>query len=101
MKNKSLEDEMNQKELVGAVAEQCDMPKTQVKEVMDTMLECIQETLVDGDSVQFIGFGTFGITERAARQGRNPSTGKAMKIAASKGVKFKVGAKLKDAVKNS
>ncbi len=92
---------MNQKELVGIVAEECDMPKASVKDVVNTTIAVIQGALVDGDSVQFIGFGTFSITERAARQGRNPSTGKAMKIAASKGVKFKVGAKLKEAVKTS
>ncbi len=92
---------MNQKDLVAAIAEECDMSKSTVKTVINSALELIQESLVDGESVQFIGFGTFGITERAARDGRNPATGKPMKIAASKGVKFKVGAKLKQAVKES
>lgn len=91
---------MNQKDLVNLVAEECDMSKADVKEIISATLTGIQEALAEGDSVQFIGFGTFSVTERAARAGRNPQTGKAMQIAASKGVKFKVGAKLKDAVKN-
>ncbi len=92
---------MNQKELVTAVAAECDMTKSDVKEVVNATISIIQKALVDGEDVQFIGFGTFKITERAARKGRNPQTGKPLDIAASKGVRFQVGAKLKDAVKNS
>ena len=92
---------MKQTELVKVVAEECEMPQTEVKKVINATLAAIQETLVDGDPVQFVGFGTFDIVKRAARKGRNPATNKEIQIPASKGVKFKVGATLKAAVKGS
>ena len=91
---------MNQKEIISAVAEQTGQTKADVKEGLLATLDVIQELLVDGDIAQFPGFGTFSTVERAARKGRNPQTGKALDIAASTGVKFKVGATFKNAVKN-
>ena len=85
--------------MIEAVANQCEMTKTQAKEVVLTILDTIEEELVEGNEVQFPGFGTFKTVERAARKGRNPATGKAMDFPASTGVKFKVGAALKRAVK--
>lgn len=90
---------MNQNDFISAVAERTERTKTDVKEIVLESLATIQDVLVEGESIQFPGFGTFTTVERAARNGRNPSTGKAIKIAASTGVKFKVGATLKTAVK--
>jgi len=92
---------MNKKELIEAVADMNDMTKSDVKEVLDATLETIQEALEEGETVEFIGFGKFHVTERKARDGRNPSTGAKIKIAASHGVRFKVGATLKAAVKEA
>jgi DNA-binding protein HU-beta len=92
---------MNRKELIRAIAEDTDETIMTVSTIVDAMVATITETLEEGDSVQLIGFGTFSVTKRKARKGHNPATGESIDIAASKGVKFKVGAKLKDAVKNS
>ena len=62
------------------------------------LMAAVQSSLVKGDNVQLIGFGTFAVEQRAARIGRNPATGKELKIPAKKVAKFKVGSKLKDAV---
>ena len=75
---------MNKTELVAAVAEQADISK--------------KEEMKKGEKVQLVGFGTFEVSERAAREGRNPQTGKTMKIEACKAPKFKAGKALKDAV---
>ncbi|RLI66883.1 MAG: DNA-binding protein HU [Candidatus Asgardarchaeum californiense] len=90
---------MKQKEFIEVVAQDCDMSKSRVKLVLLTMLDTITETLLEGESVQFPGFGTFTTVERAAREGRNPATGEAMTFPASTGVKFKVGAALKRTIK--
>jgi len=66
---------------------------------LDAMLDAIKDALVQGDSVTLVGFGTFKVSDRAARIGRNPQTGKELAIPASKSVKFSVGKILKDAVK--
>ena len=92
---------MTQKELIAIVANQCELPKTQAKEVVLTILDTIEEELVDGGVVQFPGFGTFKTVERAARKGCNPATGEAMDFPASTSPKFKAGAALRRAVKGN
>lgn len=89
---------MNKTELIDALAAKCDLSKASAGRAVDGLMEIITETLVKGDTVSLIGFGTFGVGERAARTGRNPKTGAALKIAASKSPKFSAGAKLKAAV---
>lgn len=89
---------MNKSELIEAVAAKTDTSKAKTGEVLDALMEAIKGGLANGDGVQLIGFGTFAVTERAAREGRNPATGKALKIEAKKTVKFKVGKAMADAV---
>lgn len=89
---------MNKTELIDALAAKCDLSKAAAGRAVDGLMEIITETLVKGDTVSLIGFGTFGVGQRAARTGRNPKTGAALKIAASKTPKFSAGAKLKAAV---
>ena len=74
------------------------LTKKQTAEVLDAAFAFITDTLAGGERVQIAGFGTFNISERAERQGRNPQTGEAMTIPASKGVRFKAGKNLKDSV---
>lgn len=90
---------MNKTEFIAAVAKAAGASKVAVATILATEIEVIEKTLKKGDSVQLIGFGTFGVAKRAARTGRNPATGKAIKIAASKTPKFKAGNALKKAVK--
>lgn len=90
---------MNKSELIDAVATKTGLTKKDAGAALDATLASITDALSKGDSVQLIGFGTFSTTKRAAREGRNPSTGATMKIAASTVAKFKIGAKLKEAVK--
>ena len=89
---------MNKVELVAHIAETADLSKAAAARTLDAIIETITESLVDGEDVTLIGFGTFKISERAARDGRNPRTGEAIKIAASKVPSFKAGKALKDAV---
>lgn len=89
---------MNKAELIEAVAAKTGNSKAKSGEVLDALLSTIKDSLTNGDGVQLIGFGTFAVTERAARDGRNPATGKTIKIAAKKTVKFKVGKMVADAV---
>lgn len=89
---------MNKKELVKAVAEKAEMTQKLAGEVVDAVLETITDELVDGGEVSLTGFGKFSVTERAEREGRNPSTGEPMMIPASNSVKFKASSNLKDAV---
>jgi len=89
---------MNKGELIDAVAKITQHSKSQTGEMFDAFMAVVQNALLSGDNVQMIGFGTFAVEERAARTGRNPATGKELKIPAKKVVKFKVGTKLKDAV---
>ena len=88
---------MNKTELIDAVAEKANASKAAAGAIIGAALEAITEAVAKGDSVQFIGFGTFSVQERAARTGRNPQTGKEMKIAAKKVVRFKAGAALTSA----
>ena len=89
---------MNKTELVAAVANDAGLTQQQAKDAVDAVVGNIQKTLKGGDSVSLVGFGTFSVTKRAARTGRNPQTGKEIKIAAAKLPKFKAGKGFKDAV---
>lgn len=89
---------MNKSDLVEKMAKDCDISKAVAEKALNSVMEAIMEAMSAGDKVTLIGFGTFSVAERAAREGRNPQSGKAIKIAAKKVVKFKVGSKLADAV---
>lgn len=89
---------MNKVDLVSAVAKQAELSKKDAGLAVEAVFDTISEALEKGDKVQLIGFGTFDVSERAAREGRNPRTGETMKIAASKAPRFKAGKALKDRV---
>ena len=89
---------MNKTELVAAVAEQADISKKDAEKVLKAFVDVVTEEMKKGEKVQLVGFGTFEVRERAAREGRNPQTGKTMKIEACKAPKFKAGKALKDSV---
>ena len=86
---------MNKLELVDHVAGAADLTKVKAAEALDAVLEGIEKTLKKGEEVRLVGFGTFSVRERAAGKGRNPATGKEIKIAASRNARFKPGAALK------
>ena len=85
---------MNKSDLIDAIARKANASKAATAVLLNATMEAIAEALVKGDNVQLIGFGTFSVSERAARTGRNPQTGKEMKIAAKKVARFKAGAAL-------
>lgn len=85
---------MNKAELIDAIAAKANASKAATAAVLAATLESIAEAMAKGDSVQLIGFGTFSVNQRAARTGRNPQTGKEMKIEAKKVAHFKAGAAL-------
>ena len=89
---------MNKTELVAAVAKKSELSKKNVEAVLKAFTEVVEEELQSGGKVQLVGFGTFEVSERAERIGRNPKTGEEMIIAASKAPKFKAGKALKDAI---
>ena len=89
---------MNKTELVAAVAEQADISKKDAEKALKAFVDVVTEEMKKGEKVQLVGFGTFEVSERAAREGRNPQTGKTMKIEACKAPKFKAGKAFKDAV---
>ena len=89
---------MKKVDLVSAVAKQAELSKKDAGLAVEAVFDAISEALEKGDKVQLIGFGTFDVSERAAREGRNPRTGETMKIAASKAPRFKAGKALKDRV---
>ncbi|MCL2420898.1 MAG: HU family DNA-binding protein [Defluviitaleaceae bacterium] len=89
---------MNKTELISAMVAKSGLTKKDTEKVLKAFEEAVTETLVAGGKVQLVGFGTFDVAERAAREGRNPQTGEPMKIAASKAPRFKVGKALRDAV---
>lgn len=89
---------MNKTELIAAVAEKAELSKKDAEKAIKAFTEVISDELVKGEKIQLVGFGTFEVSERAAREGRNPQTGETMKIAASKAPKFKAGKALKDMV---
>ena len=89
---------MNRAELIAAIAESANMTKIDTEAVLKAFTEVVTEELKNGGKVQLVGFGTFEVSERTAREGRNPKTGETMTIEASKAPKFKAGKALKDAV---
>ncbi len=89
---------MNKAELIEAIADAADLTKADAGRALDGLVNAITNALRDGDTVSLVGFGSFLVKERAARQGRNPQTGNAITIAAAKIPSFKAGKALKDAV---
>lgn len=89
---------MNKTELVAAIAEKTELSKKDAEKALKAFIDVVTEELTKGEKIQLVGFGTFEVSERAAREGRNPQTGETMKIAASKSPKFKAGKALKDVV---
>ncbi|MCR4897298.1 MAG: HU family DNA-binding protein [Lachnospiraceae bacterium] len=89
---------MNKTELVAAIAESANISKKDAEKAVKAFTEVVTKALKKGDKVQLVGFGTFEVVKRAAREGRNPQTGKTMKIKASKAPKFKAGKALKDSL---
>jgi DNA-binding protein HU-beta len=89
---------MNKTELIDAIATDCDLSKAMAQRALESVLSNVIGAVVNGDSVQLIGFGAFAAGSRAARTGRNPRTGEEIKIAAAKTVKFSAGKAFKDAV---
>lgn len=89
---------MNKTELITAIAESADISKKDSEKALKAFVDVVTEELKKGEKVQLVGFGTFEVSERAAREGRNPQTGKTMKIEACKAPRFKAGKALKDAV---
>ena len=89
---------MTKAELVEAIAAKSGLTKADSSRALDAFQEVVAETLKKGDKITLTGFGSFKVSERAAREGRNPRTGLPVKIAARKSVSFKAGSKLKDSV---
>ena len=89
---------MKKVELVEAVAEAAGLTKADATRAIDATFTVITDALVKGDKVPLVGFGTFSVSKRAAREGRNPKTGETVQIAARNAVSFKAGSALKDAV---
>ena len=89
---------MNKNELVAAIAKEADLSKKDAENALNAFVDVTTKELKKGEKVQLVGFGTFEVSKRAAREGRNPQTGATMKIKASKAPKFKAGKALKDAV---
>ena len=87
---------MNKVELVEAIATKAGITKKDAEAALKAFIDTVEGALKKGDKVQLVGFGTFEVSKRAAREGRNPQTGAAMKIPASKAPKFKAGKALKD-----
>jgi DNA-binding protein HU-beta len=89
---------MNKTELVAAMAAKADLSKKDAEAALKAFTDVVAEQLKKGQKVQLVGFGTFEVSKRSARSGRNPRTGETMKIKASKAPKFKAGKALKDVV---
>ena len=85
---------MNKAELVAQVAEETGITKTQANAALDSFIDTVTKTLKKGDKVTLVGFGTFSVSKRQARTGRNPQTGEAIKIKAKKVARFKAGKEL-------
>ena len=92
---------MNRTELVAAMAEKTQLSKKDADLALKAFIDVVSEEMQKGEKVQLVGFGTFEVSERAAREGRNPQTGETMTISASKSPKFKAGKALKDLVNAS
>ena len=89
---------MNKSELINHIADEADISKAAATRALDAVISAITSTLKKGGTVALIGFGTFSVSKRKAREGRNPKTGEAIKIAARKAPKFSAGKGLKDAL---
>jgi DNA-binding protein HU-beta len=89
---------MNKAELIDAIANESGLSKADAKRALDGFVTATTKALKKGDRVALVGFGSFGVSKRAARKGRNPQTGKEIKIAAKKVARFKAGAELAKAV---
>ena len=89
---------MNRTELIAAMAEKTELSKKDAEKALKAFTDVVAEELKKGEKIQLVGFGTFEVSERAAREGRNPRSGETMTIAASKSPKFKAGKALKDLV---
>ena len=87
---------MNKADLVAAIAERTEVSKKDAEKALKAFVDVVTEELKKGEKIQLVGFGTFEVSERAAREGRNPANGEPMQIAASKAPKFKAGKALKD-----
>ena len=87
---------MNKTELIAAVADNAELSKKDAEKALKAFVDVVTSELKKGEKVQLVGFGTFEVSERPAREGRNPQTGETMPIAASKAPKFKAGKALKD-----
>ena len=85
---------MNKAELIAQIAEEAGITKTQANTALDSFVETVTKTLKKGDKVTLVGFGTFSVSKRAARNGRNPQTGETIKIKARKVARFKPGKEL-------
>ena len=92
---------MNKNELITAMSEKAEMTKVDTEKALKAFIDTVTEELKNDGKVQLVGFGTFEVTERAARKGRNPKTSEEIMIPASKSPRFKAGKALKDIVKNS
>ncbi|HMM86967.1 MAG: HU family DNA-binding protein [Gammaproteobacteria bacterium] len=90
---------MNKAELIDHIAKQADISKAAATRALEAVIGGVKGTLKKGNSVSLVGFGTFSVTKRAARSGRNPRTGATIKIKAAKVPKFRPGKALKDAIK--
>lgn len=89
---------MNKTELVAAIADKTELSKKDSEKALKAFIDVVGEELKKGEKIQLVGFGTFEVTERAARTGKNPQTGEPMTISACNAPKFKAGKALKDAV---
>jgi DNA-binding protein HU-beta len=89
---------MNKGELVSKIAEQAELKKAEAEKALNALISTVTEELANGGEIALVGFGTFKVSERAARSGRNPQTGETIQIAAAKVPSFKAGKGLKDAV---
>ena len=89
---------MNKTELIEKIAVGAELSKADAKKALEATIEAIKNALVEGDKIQLIGFGTFSVSERPAREGINPATKEKIQIAAKKVAKFKAGAELADAL---
>lgn len=89
---------MKKKEMIAAIAEKSGLKKAEAEKALDAFAEAVADALRAGDKVQLLGFGTFEVSERAEREGRNPRNGETMVIPSAKNPKFKAGKALKDAV---
>lgn len=89
---------MNKAELIAAMAEKAELSKKDSEKALKAFIDVVTDELVKGEKIQLVGFGTFEVSERPAREGRNPQTGETMEIKASKSPKFKAGKALKDII---